>query len=228
MDNLQAELDLMKDLPRLAEFLNEEANLLEDLCDEIKKTGDWDKLILSLTDKTYLERNFFSMNFSPFSHMVRRKYIRRYGFPLWSNEATEKVLSISTKLLSVGAGTGFLERTLQVKGADIIATDINPEKWVWSHFDRIEELQGVEAVEKYPERDLFISWPSYDETWAHEVIQALQPGRVVFYVGEGRGGCTADDDFHSYLDENCEEVDVVHLPSWWGIHDNLYIYRKNR
>jgi hypothetical protein len=52
-------------------------------------------------------------------------------------------------------------------------------------------------------------------------------GRTLAFIGEGEGGCTADDEFFRLL-ETGEEVESIPLPQWDGLHDHLTIYRFER
>lgn len=51
-------------------------------------------------------------------------------------------------------------------------------------------------------------------------------GDTVIYIGEGRGGCTGDDSFHEKLKFEYKLVDVYWIPQHFGIHDQLYIYKR--
>ena len=51
-------------------------------------------------------------------------------------------------------------------------------------------------------------------------------GKYVIYIGEGYGGCTADDLFHSELKNKYNLINEIYIPQWDGIHDSLYIYEK--
>ena len=52
-------------------------------------------------------------------------------------------------------------------------------------------------------------------------------GRVLFYVGEGSHGCTADIEFHNYIGgDSWTLIDTVIIPQFSSIHDYLFIYRK--
>lgn len=51
-------------------------------------------------------------------------------------------------------------------------------------------------------------------------------GRSLVYVGEWRGGCTGDDAFHDYLDENFEIIEEVLSPRWGGINDTRMVFRR--
>lgn len=61
--------------------------------------------------------------------------------------------------------------------------------------------------------------------WPAQTL-SLYRGNVVAYVGEGDGGCTADDAFHEILDQLWEEIEDHEIPQWWGIHDRLRIYKR--
>lgn len=57
-----------------------------------------------------------------------------------------------------------------------------------------------------------------DRYLTNPIIKAL-----VVYIGEGYGGCTADDQFHEHYDsiEDDEIFNkvVVNYERWWGLHD---------
>ena len=64
----------------------------------------------------------------------------------------------------------------------------------------VESLSAVDAVKKYQTETLLTIWPSYDDSYAFDALTEFKGKRVV-YVGEGSGGCTADDNFHNLLSE---------------------------
>ena len=71
-----------------------------------------------------------------------------------------------------------------------------------------------------------MSWPPYDEPIGAEVAKRMLPGSVLFYIGEGYGGCTGCDQLHAILNEQFDRLDNVHIPRFDGMHDSLMIYRK--
>ena len=135
-------------------------------------------------------------------------------------------------LVSVGSGYAFTECKIQDAGGDIIATDISPYKGnTWCKdgkaYMKREKLDAEAAIEKYPDRNVFMAWPPYNTDMAYKVAKKMKKGRVLIYVGEGDGGCTGDDQFHTYLYKNFKEIEAdSHITSWWGIHDRVMIYRK--
>lgn len=85
---------------------------------------------------------------------------------------------------------------------------------------------SVEKLNAHRNRALLLSWPPYDTEFGHEALQAF-PGDTLFYIGEGWGGCTANDAFYELLNEEWEEVEYCHDHiSWSGIRDYLTMYRR--
>jgi len=74
--------------------------------------------------------------------------------------------------------------------------------------------------------DIFLSWPPYDEPLAFELAKTIPSGTRIFYIGEGKYGCTGDDNFHNYLCDNFKELHFELLPKFEAIHDSLYVYEK--
>ena len=68
----------------------------------------------------------------------------------------------------------------------------------------------------------------------HKVLQAMSPGQVLIYQGEGFGGCTADDAFHEELENSglwaaapkvTQDLAENHL-QFAGIHDRWTVWMK--
>lgn len=62
-----------------------------------------------------------------------------------------------------------------------------------------------------------------DIAWLAQMLD----GRGVVEIGEGPGGCCADDRFHSILERDFEEVGAspFHV-TYWGIHCSLTVHRR--
>ena len=157
----------------------------------------------------------------------RWDYARRFGFVVIT-ESTLSAVPVDRPMVSVGAGTGALERALVThRGADIRATDCgaNHYGFIDKHYP-IARLKAQNAVRKYPDRAVLMSWPSYDQSWPYETARAMAPGQLLYYIGESIGGCTADDAFHEYLKSDFTPGDSVGITQWNGLHDHLEIWRK--
>jgi hypothetical protein len=165
-------------------------------------------------------------------HWIQRENFRHgISWHIPSQELLDSLLAISPSL-SVGAGLGYTEKLAIEKGGDLIVTDIEPSRnnnWCQGEFHcEVEKLSALEAIKKYPERNVFMAWPPYDHPMAYEVATAMLPGKLLLYVGESGGGCNGDDKFFGYLYENFEIVeDDISIPSWSGIYDSAVLYRKN-
>ena len=159
--------------------------------------------------------------------MMREWSVKRFGFSVPCTEAVERLKGLSP-LVEVGAGSGYWAKILRDAGADIIATDIGQQSgysklWV---VDSVERMSADDAIAKWPERNVFVSWPSYDMPWAREMVEKIRPGKMLAYIGEARGGCTADNGFFEVLSKQFEMVETVRIPQWPGIHDELWILRR--
>lgn len=182
---------------------------------------------------------------------VRRIFTSKY---CWSVPTAELLESFSGhgRVLSVGAGTAYLEHLLAERGVDIVATDFN----VWPHTEyshgepwmEIEQASALVAVHRHRDRDaLLVAWPPCDEIgnnysstrWtddgeiqipAHSCgfADALHDfrGDTVLYVGEGRGGCTGSFRFWDELERNFIEESYVSIPQWYGIRDYAAVYKR--
>lgn len=157
----------------------------------------------------------------------RDDYIHRFGFVLPCAELIQGIAELNTKIVSVGAGTGYLEKLLQNAGVDVIATDLHPPERGNNHhfgcitYTDIIGMGAVAAVKKYPERAVLMSWPTCMGRWAYEAAKEMQQGQLLIYIGE-RQGCTACEKFDDYLNEGFTEEKTIYTP----IHDVCWVYRK--
>jgi hypothetical protein len=167
------------------------------------------------------------------SREIRDDHIRRFGFAVLTDDAITSIAPYQP-LLEVGCGSGYWSYELRQAGFDVIATDPGTGRYRFSaenggHWGKlwvsdIERISGVDAVNKYPARNLLTVWPDYDDPWAFETLQAFKGG-VVLYGGENRG-CTADDAFHDFLEKHFTLMETIGLPQFDGIHDDLQVWRR--
>jgi len=161
---------------------------------------------------------------------ARREAARRYAWAVPSDAALDALAGLSP-IIEVGAGTGYWAALLRDRGVDVLAFDIAPrdpanhhhgDSPLWTNVERADaEVAGL-----HPDRTLFLCWPPYDEPMGATALRAYiaAGGHTLVYIGEGEGGCTANDDFHQLLD-SLELVREIDLPQWDGIHDYMGIYR---
>ncbi len=137
------------------------------------------------------------------------------------------------KCLEICSGTGLFASKLQSKSVDVIPTDIankNDNDYLslrTESFTDVKKLDGLEAIEKYDADVLIMSWPTYNASIASESLKAFldkNPNGEVLYIGENKGGCTADWEFFEYIEKNnlkMEELPVKY-ESLIDIHDKVY------
>lgn len=156
----------------------------------------------------------------------RDQFIRKYGFPIITEQVVQEIMRHGRRFVEIGAGLGYLTHELRAAGADVVATDSMTggydfgKPWV-----EVEELDGERAVLKYMDRIMLLSWPCYNEDWSARVLEAYPGPRFVF-IGENWGGCTGNDRFHNLLYEKWREISDLDIPQWEGIHDWLRVYER--
>jgi hypothetical protein len=132
-------------------------------------------------------------------------------------------------IVEPGAGGGYWAWQLSQAGADVIAyepehpddnTFVTGQPW-------FPVLRGDHGeVAHHPDRSLLLCWPSYDQPWAAWSLAAYK-GDQLFYIGEGSGGCCADDTFFELLHAEWEEAgDCPAHVTFSGIHCYLTEYRR--
>ena len=162
---------------------------------------------------------------------LRSDFIKTIGFTLISNDWIKPLSQWvgKRKCLEVMAGSGSLSFALQQQGVDIIATD----NFSWegssnwndndNYWTEIENIDAIEAVEKYgKDIDIIIvSWPYMDDT-AYRILHTMRKVNsncIMIYIGEGMGGCTANDEFFENIQEiEDEEFEKTRseFKQWWG------------
>lgn len=153
---------------------------------------------------------------------------------------------LAPQAIEIGAGTGYWAWQLSQIGIDILAFDLYPPQLTGEnhyHSPRTEDdrklmhctrdvffevQEGDEKVARhYPERTLFLCWPPYDTDMASNCLNYYAGNKLV-YIGEGDGGCNADDAFFETLSTNWNEVATHPIVQWWGLHDHITVYERKR
>jgi len=167
------------------------------------------------------------------NYSIMSKFRTLFGFALVTQEHVNKIVSWCRKterdLLSVGAGTGYVEQAmLSAYVPNVIVTD-NWEK-CYKHtvgkFCPIRKLRGENAIEKWPDRNVLMSWPPYCSEWPATVAGHMEKDSLLFYIGEHDGGCCASDDFFHVLNKQFTLVEEVPIRSFHGMWDSFYIYQR--
>jgi hypothetical protein len=156
--------------------------------------------------------------------------VRRYAFGV-PNDAALDAIACHGPIVELGAGTGYWAYLLRQRGVDIVAYDAAPpgltpnvhyfEPRTWADV----VLGGIEVLAAHADRALFLCWPGYRDPFAYQALTAYS-GTTLLYVGEPRGGHTADDAFFDRLASDWQLVQRVSIPRWRGTRDDLTIYQR--
>lgn len=179
-----------------------------------------------------LDKNFL---LSTALFMIRKEYISRFGFYLISQPFLNTCADLfqDMNILEVGAGTGFLSQQLKNLNLNISAVEQNIHNNSYgfnhSYFDLIED-NAIDFLKHHSEFDLIImSWPNYNSSFAYDILKNMRPKQKLLYIGEGYGGCTANDQFFDLLEKRTVKLPETNLlqqysSSWSGIHDFPFLY----
>lgn len=198
---------------------------------------------LTLAEVFLESKNFTSYNDRTFERRLdaeqtmrnfdcRGEYLPKFGFAIPTMEAILEIAKLSP-LLDIGAGCGYLTFELGKAGADCTAIDTQTGKYAfnnepghWTEFwTKIHKMPAIQAIRRCPTMNLLFSWPDYEVAWPSNALQATKC-EYVAYIGEGAGGCTGNLKFHTILDTEFEGLQSIDLPKFFGLHDNLTIYRR--
>jgi len=134
------------------------------------------------------------------------------------NEEVLTYLAEFDKLVEIGAGDGYWASEINSAGGKVMPYDIKPSD-EWTHVERKDVFCMDNEIFEKP---ILMVWPALNKSVATEVARR-KPNHIL-YVGEQRGGCTAEDEFFDLLDEKYGLVAKIDLPSYVGIHDNFFHY----
>ena len=135
----------------------------------------------------------------------RYELAAKYAWAIPSTKAIELIRKY-LPITEIGAGSGYWAHLI---GGDITCHDI-----MKSHFTFTEKYHPI-IYDGEPDlsKTLFFCWPPYEDPMAYNYLKK-HTGEYVIYIGEGRGGCTADHDFHDYLDSHYTRVECLDIPQW--------------
>ena len=172
---------------------------------------------------------------------ARDEYVARYGCAAWTDEATEAVLQhslsgASSSLIEVGAGHGQWAKELRRRGATVLAFDngaaIPTFGAASADFGSRVLHGGPEKIAGHPGKTLLLVFPPPESSMAAECVRhyAASDPDFLLYVGEGRGGATADAAFFDELDARYTVEKTVELKPFGAEFDagceKLWVLRK--
>lgn len=157
----------------------------------------------------------------------RRRYLLQHGCAAWTPDALALCASHSP-LVELGAGAGQWARALVALGADVAAYDDGSEvpQAVRGLSTEHVQLGGVEALRDQANqgRTLLLVYPP-PGPMASESLRAYR-GKLLLYVGEGRGGYNADRHFFDALEAGWRVKAVLKLAPFRGGFEKLYLLKR--
>lgn len=163
---------------------------------------------------------------------MRQKFVTDYSWAVPTQKAIQEIKNFTDgqTILEVGSGLGLWAKLLQDEGINIIPTNIpisDKEKYFnvgKKPFTKIEYLSHLESIQSYPETAiLMLSWPPCDDIMAYELLKRFKGSKLIF-IGEGKYGCTAEDNFFDLLENTYVLYKTVEIPRWRNIYDDLFLY----
>lgn len=208
--------------------LNKNKIILPALYDLFKTGIVTEPLYESFSSKFNMDNFYISI--------LKDDFTKYFGYALLSepliSSLTEQLKN--TKVIEVGAGCGFLASNLLDRGINIVAID--KESSTKSSYGFINKFCDIlpdiaeEHLTHNNYENIIMSWPNYSEPFAANILKILKPGQRLYYLGEGLGGCTGDDEFFNLLEskailnEKLTQSLRKHGLSWQSIHDRWNVY----
>ena len=185
------------------------------------------KNLYEILTELYIPDNYLA-NWMPRPTMIKYDYIDSMSEVVPDKIAINAIINFYKNnkinyLLELGSGLGLWAALLIKGGLTVKATD---KKGKTEPYTDIEQLQAIDAVEKYQDADcLFICWPAYNKSYAADSVKLFN-GKYIIYIGEGREGCTANDEFFDILEKDWIREQMLDIKNWWGIHDRMRFYAR--
>lgn len=167
----------------------------------------------------------------------RMTHIKNLGFSLINSELVDSISYWigNSKVMEVGCGTGHLSASLISRGVNVDSYD----NFVGDYGIDIYKNQYVNVINKhitdinFSNYDVILMcWPDFDNDMSKLVVDNMKKGQCLIYLGENKGGCTANSDFFETVNKKFELLEDItdnlneyHI-SFMGIHDWWKVYIK--
>lgn len=154
----------------------------------------------------------------------RQKLVEKYSWAVPNDDALE-YLSAFSEIVEVGAGSGYWAYCINSEGGTVFPYDSNPPETSEKHnpiWADVEKARASRMKDKLFDNPVLMVWPPLNKGMATAVAEKEPPH--ILYIGEPRGGCTAEDEFFDLLDSVYGLAGKIEIPSYVGINDNLFHY----
>ena len=138
------------------------------------------------------------------------------------------------KILSIGAGLGFVEYILKsLSSMDIISTDPltshGTDENIENKWMEIEKLGHKDALDKYGSSVdcLLMIWPAMED-WSYETVRIARDKGIqyIIYIGETANlPCTGTDQMLEELDTYWDPEEQIYFNTFYHINDSINLYK---
>lgn len=160
-------------------------------------------------------------------HLLTKRY--SWAIPSPGDMVWLAVVLGGRGLVEIGAGSGYWSWQARQAGIDVIAYEpADPATNTFTDGTEYLALRRADhrAARAHPDRALLLCWPSHDDPWAAHALRAYT-GDLLVYIGEGRGGRCADQDFFRLLDREWTLIGTSrHHITWRFAHSTMTAYRR--
>lgn len=113
-------------------------------------------------------------------------------------------------------------------GTELVSVNDNSwSKYFNNYFDFIVKSDAVEYIKNNDNDLIIMSWPDYTKPFAYNIWQNMRKSQTLIYIGEGYGGCTADDDFHKTVQKYEIKTNLnENFHAFYTVHDKIFVYKK--
>jgi hypothetical protein len=164
----------------------------------------------------------------------RSTLCQKYSFAIPTEEAIKGIVKHSP-IIEIGAGNGYWAHLIEQFGGKIVAFDNNKRNQEWSKSSKHKnyfvknwfpvKYGDEKEIKNYPDHTLFLCWIEYCGEYGLNCLKRYK-GKYFIHIGEGEGGCTANDEFFEYLRKYFKQIKSPYIPRWYGIYDYLEIYKR--
>jgi len=167
----------------------------------------------------------------------RNLHVKVFGWGRFRHQDIAFILKTAGNgpFIEMGAGSGWLAFLLRHAGAEIEAFDLQAQDaatfvqawlaWPWAEHVRqgsVEHLHHASASAK----TLLLCWPDMEANFASDCLAAYSGSKLV-YIGEQRGGETAEDRFFEVLEREWTLLEAAGLSHRGEERDFIHVYARN-
>lgn len=159
-------------------------------------------------------------------YKLRDQWISEFGFAIPCAELLNE-LAKHEQVVEVGAGSGYMTRLMMNRGINVIGSDPMLEEFSFEQGKHavLALRQAKTMARGNPHAAIFCSWPSLEQTWFRQMLQAMKIGQHLVVIRED---ACAEDSAWQYLDDCFDELATIDIPTFEHMNDYAQVCIKKR